>query len=126
MVRAPNLVVLLLAAVMPGIAFAGCAEDVEMTRGRLMSLEAEPAAGSPQESWLGEPSSAMDVKKLLDGARDLAREGNEDACDLQHMQAKSVLSGLESKRGAQKAERTRKTEEIRKNLDTKPQDAPAN
>jgi len=120
MLRVLPLSICLLAAVMPGVASAGCAEEIEITRGRLMSLDAGSAASAPQESWHGEPSSAMDVKKLLDGAQDLAREGKEAACEQQHMQAKAVLGGLESKQGEQKAQRNRKTDEIRKNLQSDP------
>jgi hypothetical protein len=99
-----------------GPAMANCAEDVEETRGRLASLEKEAAAGAPHESWFGEPSAAEDVKALLDGAKDLAQNGKEEACERQLTQAKAVLGSLESKRDEQKAQRDEKTDEIRKEM----------
>ena len=121
MLRNAFLAFSLLAFAAPDAAAAGCASKVDATKARLASLEKEAAAGAPQESWFGEPSSAMDVKKLLDGAQDLARDGKEAACEEQLVQAKSVLGGLESKRDEQKQERARKTNEIKKDL----KDAPA-
>ena len=120
MVRGAFFIYSLLALASPGVAAAGCADGVDETRARLASLEREAAAGAPQESWFGEPSSAMDVSKLLDGAKDLAKEGKEEACEQQLTQAKAVLGGLESKRSEQKAQRNRKTDEIRKDLKDEP------
>ena len=104
------------ALMLPTIAAAGCAQDTEKTQARLATLEKEMLAGSPRENWFGEPSSAEDVKQLLAGAKDLAKNGKEEACRNQLNQAKRVLGGLESRRDEQKSARERKTDEIKKNL----------
>jgi hypothetical protein len=119
MLRMTILMGALIALAAPGAAMAGCAQDVDATRARLAALERTDAAGAPHESWLGEPASTMDVTKLLDGARDLARDGKEEACVKQHEQAESVLGDLENKREEQRVQRARKTEEIRDELKKK-------
>ena len=119
MVRMTILAGAVLALGMPGAAMAGCAQDVSATEARLGALEREAAPGAPQESWFGEPSSPMDVKKLLDGARDLARDGKEEACEKQHLQAQSVLADLENRREEQRVQRARKAEQIRDELKNK-------
>jgi hypothetical protein len=104
-----------IALIAAGPATADCASEVDRTNAQVASLERK-AQGATGESWFGEPNAPQAVRKLLDGAKDLAADGKEEACMNQLGQARSVLRGLESKHGAQEAERERKTDAIRKDL----------
>jgi hypothetical protein len=106
----------IIALIAAGPALADCASEVARTDARVASLERKAPDGATGESWFGEPNTPQSVRKLLDGAKDLAADGKEEACVNQLGQARSVLRGLESKHGAQEAERERKTDAIRNDL----------
>lgn len=94
-------------------AAADCAGEVGKAENRLSALKEPTHSGAPPESWHGEPNSKRDVGQMLKGAKDLAANGKEEACNEQLDHAKRVLGGLENKNKEQEALRNRKTDEIR-------------
>lgn len=82
---------------------ANCRSEIDAAQKRLTRIndgndDDRKNSSPPEEDWFSTRTSSDGAKSLLENARKLAREGEEEGCRSHVRQAERIILGLETKK----------------------------